>query len=453
MARILVVDDDESMSAMLTDFLEVEKHQVETAADGEDGFGKLSSNTYQLAILDWDMPRMSGVEVCKKFRDGGGQTPILLLTGRTQEDEKEAGLDAGADDYLTKPFSLKELGARVRSLLRRAGATLSGDTDRTIQSSRVCTSCGNEFDASDATVERCPNDGAATVVVSTAKVIGKSVCGDYKITALIGVGAWGEVYKATNATNGSEAAVKILHTHLSADPLKVARFNREAEALLRLQHEGLARVYAQGVIDGRPCLVMEYLQGTNLEKYLAERGRISLADVAAIFLPVCDALEAAHRQGLIHRDLKPSNVFLVQDGTSIKPKVLDFGLAKIKATEGGALASLTQNGEVLGTPAYMSPEQCLGDRLDARCDLYALGLLIYEALTGCRATPGRTVFEAMTNQINRYPDPIADACPDAAKEVSREVEDLIFRLLQKDPEARFTSAREFATLFSALTTI
>jgi CheY-like chemotaxis protein/predicted RNA-binding Zn-ribbon protein involved in translation (DUF1610 family) len=321
MARILVVDDDESMSAMLTDFLEVEKHQVETAADGEDGFGKLSSNTYQLAILDWDMPRMSGVEVCKKFRDGGGQTPILLLTGRTQEDEKEAGLDAGADDYLTKPFSLKELGARVRSLLRRAGATLSGDTDRTIQSSRVCTSCGNEFDASDATVERCPNDGAATVVVSTAKVIGKSVCGDYKITALIGVGAWGEVYKATNATNGSEAAVKILHTHLSADPLKVARFNREAEALLRLQHEGLARVYAQGVIDGRPCLVMEYLQGTNLEKYLAERGRISLADVAAIFLPVCDALEAAHRQGLIHRDLKPSNVFLVQDGTSIKPKV------------------------------------------------------------------------------------------------------------------------------------
>src|SRR5262249_19596755 len=123
--------------------------------------------------------------------------------------------------------------------------------------------------------------------------------------------------------------------------------NREAEALLRLQHAGLARVYEQGRLDNaRPYLRMEYLKGLSLDRYLATNGPMKQRQVVEIFLPVCDALASAHEKGLIHRDLKPSNLFLQEEGGKYRPKILDFGLAKMRATEGGAMASLTQSGEV-----------------------------------------------------------------------------------------------------------
>ncbi|HEY9717763.1 MAG TPA: protein kinase [Trichormus sp.] len=451
MARILLCDDDLSLCDVLCSWLVIDKHDVQTANDGLSGYSKLTAGTFDIIVLDWDMPGMTGPEICKKYRSTGGQAPILLLTGRVDDEEKVEGLDAGADDYLTKPFSLKEFNARLRSLLRRSNVTAAQQQNTDAQSStdmdtiRVCTSCGKQYDAADSANELCSLDKSSTILISVKKMIGKLVDNRYQIVSLLGVGAWSEIYLACDMQTRGNVAIKILHTHLAADPLKVARFKREADALLHLAHGSLAKVFAQCEMDNkRPCLIMEYLEGVNLEKALSTYGPMSLAQARDIFLPVCEGLAIAHDKGLVHRDLKPSNVFIVQENGRVMAKILDFGLAKM--SDGvGAMASLTQTGEVLGTPAYMSPEQCRGSILDGRSDLYALGCLVYEALTGTRAIPGKTAFEAMSNQMSRYPDPINDVNPKA--QVSQHVEDIIFRLLAKDPEDRYATAREFAADF------
>jgi serine/threonine protein kinase len=265
--------------------------------------------------------------------------------------------------------------------------------------------------------------------------------------SLIGVGAWSEVYKAVDQQSGKAFAVKVLHSHLASDPHTVTRFNREADLLLQLKHLCFATVYGRGTVDGaRPCLVMEYLVGLSLDSYLSSVGRLTCKQALELFEPICDALASAHAKGLLHRDLKPRNIFLVEKEGVLLPKILDFGLAKMfQAGAGGAFASLTQNGEILGTPSYMSPEQCQGNILDQRSDLYSLGCMMYETLTSQKAIPGKTAFEAMSNQIARMPEPMSVTCPDAS--IPEEVEALIFQLLSKDPSDRFDDAREFAAAF------
>lgn len=312
---------------------------------------------------------------------------------------------------------------------------------------RACPSCGKQYRGADEGSERCPMDGSTTILVQTERLLNQVVCEQYKLVSLIGVGAWSEVYKAVDQQSGSFFAVKVLHNHLSADPLNVARFNREADLLLQLKHRCFATIYGRGTVDGaRPCLVMEYLVGLSLDNYLSTVGRLTCKQALELFEPVCDALAGAHTQGLLHRDLKPSNIFLVEKDGVLLPKILDFGLAKMFQTgAGGALASLTQSGEILGTPSYMSPEQCQGNILDQRSDLYSLGCMMYETLTNQKAIPGKTAFEAMSNQIGRAPDPMHVACPDVS--IPEEVEALIFQLLSKDPAGRFDDAKEFATAF------
>ena len=314
---------------------------------------------------------------------------------------------------------------------------------------RVCPSCGGKYEP--AQNERCPIDQSATVLLSESALIDKVVNQRYRIRRLIGVGAWSEVYEALDEQSKATVAIKILHTHLANDPLKVARFQREATLLMRLKHPNIALIFETAVVeDGdRPCLIMEYLFGMSLDSYLRTVGRLSVPQCIELFAPVCKALSFAHKKNMVHRDLKPSNIFLVEKNNLIEPRILDFGLAKLDLSEeGGALASLTQDGEILGTPAYMSPEQCIGGSLDLRSDLYALGCVLYECLTNKRAVPGKNAFEAMSNQISRIPDAIFEICPEA--KVPEALEDAIFKLLDKDPENRFQDADSF--LSALLTT-
>lgn len=312
---------------------------------------------------------------------------------------------------------------------------------------RACPACGKQYRGADEQNERCSTDGSTTILVHLDRALNQVVNDKYLIVSLLGVGAWSEVYKAVDKQTGTFYAVKILHSHLAADPLNVARFNREADVLLQLKHRCFATIYERGVIEGkRPCLVMEYLLGLSLDNYLSSVGRLTLNQALELFEPICDALATAHDKGLLHRDLKPGNIFLVEKDGVLVPKILDFGLAKMFLLgSGGAMASLTQSGEILGTPSYMSPEQCQGNILDQRSDLYALGCMIYEVLTNQKAVPGKSAFEAMSNQIGRIPDPMNQACPEAR--IPEEAEALIFQLLSKDPADRFDNAREFATQF------
>lgn len=490
MARILLVDDDKTLSESLRDWLLYEKNDVDYASEGVSGLHQLTSNYYHLAIIDWDMPGLSGPEIVRRFRASGGRTPILLLTARAADNDKELGLDSGADDYLTKPFSIKELGARMRSLLRRSNPGFGAGTARDTTSSpagsvpvnaaspaqpklvipvppiagaepaqadtdsaarpqsgpdgamRACTVCGRKFAAKD-NIQKCTADGSNTVPISDTELVGLVLDNRFQIEGLLGLGAWSEVYRGRDLPTGTIVAIKILHKHMALEPLKIERFRREAATLAKIDHECLARIIDQGTTQGRPFIIMEYVVGMGLDHLIAQHKRLSLAQTYDIFESICAALSVAHNAGMIHRDLKPSNIFVITKGGNLGAKLLDFGLAKMVMDDGGgdALATLTQKGEVLGTPAYMSPEQCMGHPLDKRSDLYSLGCILYETLTGCKPIRAKNAYAAMSGHITRMPDPIWQVCPEA--NVPPAVEQIVFRLLNKDPDDRFESAEIF----------
>lgn len=451
MARILLVDDDTTLSESLRDWLLYEKNDVDMACEGLSGYHQLTSNEYHLAIIDWDMPGMTGPEIVRKFRASGGRTPILLLTGRADEVDKESGLDSGADDYLTKPFSIKELGARMRSLLRRSNPLMTADPAPGPEAStdpfRACTVCGRKYAGKDK-VERCTACGCTTVPISDTEMVGLVLCNRFQIEGILGLGAWSEVYRGKDLQTGAVVAVKVLHKHMCVDPLKIERFKREAATLAKVQHECLAGIIDQGMAHGRPFIVMEYVMGMGLDRMLAQQRRLQLRQCYEIFHSVCSGLAAAHNTGLIHRDLKPGNIFIINRGGQLGAKLLDFGLAKVVMGEEDGSATLTQNGEVLGTPAYMSPEQCMGHPLDKRSDLYSLGCIVYESLTGAKAIQAKNAYAAMSAHITRMPDPFEQVCPEA--QLPPAVEDVVFRLLAKDPDDRFESAEAFLREFRSV---
>jgi eukaryotic-like serine/threonine-protein kinase len=230
--------------------------------------------------------------------------------------------------------------------------------------------------------------------------------GSYEIVELIGGGGTGEVYRARDTKLNREVAIKVLLPALANDPDRLARFDREAEILASLDHPGIARIYGLEDVDGVRALVMELVEGPTLAERAA-RGPLPLAETLQIAQRVAEAVEAAHEQGIVHRDLKPANIKLRPDGAV---KVLDFGLAKAFdpiASGNDATSSpttLTEAGLILGTAAYMSPEQARGKPVDRRTDVWAFGCIVYELLTGVRAFGGETMSDTLAAVIEREPD-------------------------------------------------
>jgi serine/threonine-protein kinase len=209
-----------------------------------------------------------------------------------------------------------------------------------------------------------------------------TLAGQYVIKRLIGSGGGGMVYAAEHQVLKRPAAVKVLRRDKAALPSMLARFVREAQAVNMIGHPNIVDIFEFGELpDGRPFYVMELLDGSNLRKLLHLHGRFSPSEVIDIFEPVCAALEAAHRAGVVHRDLKASNISVLDDGQKRVVKLLDFGIAKLLHPEASG-AGLTEAGSMLGTSHYMAPEQIRGEQVDARADVYALGVLLYQLLTG-----------------------------------------------------------------------
>ena len=207
--------------------------------------------------------------------------------------------------------------------------------------------------------------------------------GEYRVTARIGRGAYGTVYSAVHRLIGKKVAIKVLSASCSVRPDLVSRFLAEARAVNQIGHPNIIDIFAFCQHrDGRYFHVMELLEGGTLEAYLEGQRQLSLAEAAPILEAIARALDAAHRAGVVHRDLKPANVILHQGpGGQPLPKLLDFGVAKLIGDE-LPLAHRTRTGEALGTPHYMSPEQCVGVPVDHRADLYAYGVLMYRCVTG-----------------------------------------------------------------------
>jgi len=263
--------------------------------------------------------------------------------------------------------------------------------------------------------------------------------GRYEILGILGAGGMGEVYRARDGELDREVAIKALLEDVAQDPERLARFEREAKVLASLNHQNIATLYGLEEHDGQRFLVMELAVGETLNERL-QRGPMPIDEALEIALQIAKGLEAAHDQGVVHRDLKPANVMLSPEG---RVKVLDFGLAKAWQTDEGdpdltrsptVTRQMTQAGAVLGTVAYMSPEQARGKRVDNRSDIWAFGCVLYEMLSGQQPFQGETVTDALAAVVTREPE--WDRLPDETPAVVRH---LLHRCLQKAAKRRLHS--------------
>ena len=266
--------------------------------------------------------------------------------------------------------------------------------------------------------------------------------GPYELLAPLGAGAMGEVYRARDGRDGAEVALKVLPAALAADPGRVRRFEREAQAAARVLHPHVLRLLDFGVADGTHYLVSELLQGETLKARLAQ-GQPTRAELMRLALGLVDGLEALHAAGVVHRDLKPENLFVTVDGL----KILDLGLARIEDAE-RAEGTLSENGTtpgtVLGTAGYMAPEQVRGQETDQRADVFAVGAILYELASGRRAFPGETAIDRAMAILRD------DVAPLPQPPVVPGLEALIRRCLAKAPEQRYASAHQLALELRAL---
>ena len=262
----------------------------------------------------------------------------------------------------------------------------------------------------------------------------------------LGRGAMGTISEATELATGTRVAVKTLHAHLSEEESILARFAREARAASRLKHPRITQVLGHGVLeDGHHFISMEFVEGCNLEEYLANRKTLNPTEVIQIGIQIAEALHFAHEESVIHRDLKPANI-LLGGGTThpLDVRVCDFGIAKILNSDGKTFQTMA--GVVCGTPDYISPEQAMGRPLDGRSDLYSLGALLFELLVGCAPFTGKNAVEVMERHIHdSVPDlnTLAPNCPPLLSAV-------VARLLSKKPQDRFSSASQVSAVLKTL---
>ena len=264
-----------------------------------------------------------------------------------------------------------------------------------------------------------------------SSMVGKTIA-HYKVLEKLGKGGMGEVWKAHDQKLGREVAIKTLPEEFARDEERLARFKREARLLASLNHPNVAAIYGLEEDNGTRFLVLELVEGETLAERL-KSGPIPVEESLELALQIAEALEAAHEKGVIHRDLKPANIKVTPDS---RVKVLDFGLAKTHVTSNSEATSSsawagTQAGAVLGTPGYMSPEQALGQSVDARTDVWALGCVLYEMLSGAKAFDGKTMASVLSQVVKVHPD--WDRLP---RNVGLRVRALLVRCLEKDSEER-----------------
>src|SRR5579863_4435330 len=242
----------------------------------------------------------------------------------------------------------------------------------------------------------------------------------------------GAVYKAHDRELERDVALKLIRTELARNPEILARFKQEIILARQITHRNVIRIFDIGQADGFKFITMEYLEGRDLRAVLREKGKLAPEEAAKIILQICRALEAAHSEGVVHRDLKPQNIMLDANGRAY---VMDFGIAR-----SAYLPGMTQTGALVGTPEYMSPEQAKGEKLDERSDLFSLGVILYELLTGRSPYYSETPLATLWKRIQEKAPPLTDVDPTIPKSLS----DIVAKALEIEPENRFANAGEFA---------
>ena len=262
--------------------------------------------------------------------------------------------------------------------------------------------------------------------------------GKYEIIDKLGEGGFGAVYLANNTRLKKRVALKVLHPQVASDEMLAAYFEREALALARLEHTHIVRVFDYDQIDGVSFIVMEYIDGTTLDRLLRDQRAFTLDEIVSIFRQLLSALGYAHENGVIHRDIKPSNIMLTGSG---EVKIADFGIAKVAGA-----AKLTRTGTGAGSLLYMSPEQIKGANIDNRSDIYSVGVTLYQVVAGRTPFEADSDYEIMTGHLEKAP-----LAPSQFKEsISKDLEEVILKAIEKKPEKRFQNAQEMSEALSRI---
>src|SRR6478672_10421393 len=308
-------------------------------------------------------------------------------------------------------------------------------TNETVAVTKVCPQCGGEYETSD---RFCPKDGSPLRPKSGGDpLVGRVIADRYLILARLGEGGMGRVYLAEHVKMNRQCAIKVMNPSLVSDSESSQRFAREASNAARILHPNVAAVFDYGEADKVVYLVMEYVDGESLATILAREGPLEARRAIEIGRQIADGLHAAHELGIVHRDLKPDNVIVARTRSGKEvPKVVDFGIAK--ALSESPQDALTRSGLVIGTPEYMSPEQLLGDPVDARADIYSLGCILYQMLTGEPAFKADSREQMIRRRLHEAPPHVRDVDPN----LPGRLDTLIVHMLARSPDDRLASAAE-----------
>jgi len=313
-----------------------------------------------------------------------------------------------------------------------------------VSDQKICPTCGTEYPLSE---RFCPRDGTALrSATATQDLLGQVVADRYHILKKLGEGGMGTVYLAEHVKMGRKSALKVMNPGMNTDPDSIARFNREASNASRLSHPNICGIYDFGETpEGLIYLAMEFIEGSSLTSLIEKGGSLPAPRAASIVHQTADALQVAHDAGIVHRDLKPDNIMVARnrDGSDLV-KVVDFGIAKASSSDA---QKVTKTGMVVGTPEYMSPEQLAGDKLDGRSDIYSLGLVAFNCLTGALPFAAETAQEAMIMRLTDHPRTLAQVAPEKPWPEALQV--TLDRALARDASDRYTSAAQFGRDFAA----
>jgi serine/threonine protein kinase len=280
-------------------------------------------------------------------------------------------------------------------------------------------------------------------------LLGSILASKYEILSLLGRGATTSVYKAHDNELQRFVAIKILRTDSVFNEQLIRRFKQECETLALLRHTNIVQLYDSGVNESdQPFLVMEFVDGISLKQLIETDNNIEVTKALKIFVQICAALSAAHEKGIVHRDMKPANVMLAKGANGDDfVKVLDFGVAKL-VVQSETFQTKTQTGEMLGTLLYMSPEQCLEQIIDARCDVYSVGCVLFETLTGKPPLIGRTAFETMNKHLTEMPEKLSKVRPD--RRFDPQLDAILQIAMAKDPNNRYQSISQLQNALLAM---
>ena len=487
-ARILVVDDVEENRAVLERRLSRQGHRVSMAENGRVALERLGAEAFDLVLLDVLMPEVDGFQVLERMKATSAlrDIPVIMISALDDLASVVRCVEHGAEDYLPKPFDPVLLRARIGAALEKkrfrdreadylrqvgrvieaAGAVERGQysSDLLREISRRDDELGRlarVFDAMVAGVHAREDrlraqlrelrddvflatreSSAPLPAIDETGLLapGSTFAGRYEICHPVGNGGMGMVYCAIDRELGDEVALKLLRQELLAgDESAVERFKNEIRLARRISHRNVVRTHDIGESGGAYFVTMEYVRGITVRELLATRGRLGVSSTMGIARQLVEALAVAHDAGVVHRDVKPENALLGEDGVL---KVMDFGIARLAQRT----STLTQAGMLVGTPAYMAPEQLLGEDVDGRTDLYAVGVVMYECLTGALPFAAPSPIAMISTVL--MTEPRAAASINA--EVPPAVSALVARLLAKTPDARPQHARELLELLAEL---